>query len=210
MLWVIIITRLHAMYQQSRKILIFLVVTFLAVSIFYGVSNIMSTMHTSAEELVLSGTYQCSFNYVGDVIFVDSLTWILVTVWELLTLCLAVWIAIKHFRELQRESAGGIIGDCFTVLMKTHVLYFASVVVVSCFQLIYNFSPMADQYSIDVQVYGGLLQICQLMQMSVLGPRLILSVREYCAKLVADSDGASGMTSIAFHERVHISTGSSV
>jgi hypothetical protein len=52
------------------------------------------------------------------------MTWILGSVWEVLTLCLAVWIAIKHFRELRQHSTGGIIGDCFTVLMKTHVSYF--------------------------------------------------------------------------------------
>jgi hypothetical protein len=46
--------------------------------------------------------------------------------------------------------------------------------------------------------------------MFVLGPRLILGVREYYAKLVANSDAATGMTSIAFQERVEISTGSGV
>ncbi|KAG2079474.1 uncharacterized protein F5147DRAFT_741235, partial [Suillus discolor] len=59
MLQVIIITRLHAMYQRDRKILIFLVTTFLAISTFSGVTTIMSTMHTSGEELILSGTYMC-------------------------------------------------------------------------------------------------------------------------------------------------------
>ncbi|KAG2149119.1 uncharacterized protein EDB93DRAFT_1250046 [Suillus bovinus] len=43
-----------------------------------------------------------------------------------------------------------------------------------------------------------------------LGPRLILGVREYHAKLVANSDAVSAMTSIAFQERVHVSTSSSV
>jgi hypothetical protein len=44
----------------------------------------------------------------------------------------------------------------------------------------------------------------------VLGPRLILGVREYHAKLVANSDTATNMTSIAFQERVHVSTSTSV
>ncbi|KAG1796325.1 uncharacterized protein HD556DRAFT_1535458 [Suillus plorans] len=47
MLWVIIIARLHAMYQGSRKILIFLIVTFLAINAFDAVSPIMTTMHNS-------------------------------------------------------------------------------------------------------------------------------------------------------------------
>ena len=46
--------------------------------------------------------------------------------------------------------------------------------------------------------------------MFVLGPRLILSLREYHAKLVTDSDEGTAMTSIAFQERVHISTGDGV
>ncbi|KAG2353633.1 hypothetical protein BDR07DRAFT_1432538, partial [Suillus spraguei] len=128
MLWVIIITRLHAMYQRSRKILIFLVVTSLAVNIFSGV------------ELILSGTYQCSYNSVGDILLLVSLTWIIGTVWEVLALCLAIWIAVKHFRELRQHSAGGIIGDCFTVLVQTHVLYFASFAAVSVLHLIADLS----------------------------------------------------------------------
>jgi hypothetical protein len=51
--------------------------------------------------------------------------WILTTAWEILALCLAGWIAIHHFRDLQRHSAGGIIGDFVTVLMKTHAAYFS-------------------------------------------------------------------------------------
>ncbi|KAG1737341.1 hypothetical protein EDB19DRAFT_990069 [Suillus lakei] len=139
------------------------------------------------------------------------IAWILGTVWEVLALCLAAWIAVKHFRELRQHSAGGIIGDCFTVLMKTHVSYFASFLAVSCFDLGY-FSPAlsADLFSLKTQMYLGFAQIFQLAQMFVLGPRLILSVREYHAKLVVDSDAATGMTSIAFQERVHVSTSSSV
>jgi hypothetical protein len=48
------------------------------------------------------------------------------------------------------------------------------------------------------------------MQMFVLGPRLILSVREYHAKLIADSDADIEMNSIVFQEHVHISTSGTV
>ncbi|KAG2149111.1 uncharacterized protein EDB93DRAFT_1279480 [Suillus bovinus] len=212
MLWVIIITRLHAMYQGSRKILIFLIVTFLAVTIFNGVVAVILMMHTSGGEFVLSGTYLCQTNFAEDITLLNSITWILGTVWEVLALCLAVWIAVKHFRELRHHSAGGIIGDCFSVLIKTHVVYFASFVAVSCFELIRDLSPtiLANQYSLETQIFFGLSQILTVMQMFVLGPRLILGIREYHAKLVADSDAASGMTSIAFQERVHVSTSNSV
>jgi hypothetical protein len=64
--------------------------------------------------------------------------------------------------------------------------------------------------SLDIQIYSGFAQIFQVVQLFVLGPRLILGVREYHAKLVANSDTATDMTSIAFEERVHVSTSSSV
>lgn len=52
--------------------------------------------------------------------------------------------------------------------------------------------------------------IVGVVQLSVLGPRLILGIREYHAKLVANSDEGTVMTSIVFHGRVHISKGSGV
>jgi len=71
-------------------------------------------------------------------------------------------------------------------------------------------SFLQDMYSLDPQIYIGLTQILEMVQMFVLGPRLILGVREYHAELVANSDTASAMTSIVFEERVHVSTSSSV
>ncbi|KAG2139208.1 uncharacterized protein EDB93DRAFT_1253137 [Suillus bovinus] len=65
MLWVIMITRLYAMYQGSRKILMLLIVTFLANNIFDGVVAVMTMMQASGEEFILSGTYQCQVNYWG-------------------------------------------------------------------------------------------------------------------------------------------------
>ena len=44
------------------------------------------------------------------------------------------------------------------------------------------------------------------MQIFLLGPRLILSIQEYHAELVADSDTTTAMTSITFQERIHVST----
>ncbi|KAG1800374.1 uncharacterized protein HD556DRAFT_1439226 [Suillus plorans] len=211
MLWVIIIIRLHAMYQRSRKILIFLIVTFLAVNIFSGVVTLLMTIDASAEQFILSGTYECWIGFTEDFILLESIIWILVTVWEVLALCLAVWIAVKHFRELRRHSTGGIMGDCFTILMTTHMLYFASFVVVSCCELILDFSPILSTYnSLNANIISGFIQISEIVQMFVLGPRLILGIREYHAKLVADADAATGMTSIAFQEHVYISTGSDV
>jgi len=47
----------------------------------------------------------------------------------------------------------------------------------------------------------------QVVQMFVLGPRLILGVREYHTRLVAHSDA---MASIVFQEEIQITTGDDV
>ncbi|KAG0702503.1 hypothetical protein DFH29DRAFT_1079487 [Suillus ampliporus] len=211
MLGVIMTTRLYAMCQRSRKVLILLVVDFLAVNIACAVLGGISIRGISGEELILSGTYQCDITYEGYSQRMTAITWILCTIWEVLALCLALWIAVKHFRELRRHSAGGIIGDCFTVLIRSHMIYFVGFVVVSSFQLGAFFSPvLTNPLLLQTQIYDGFLQFFISVQTFVLGPRLILGVREYHAKLVADSDAATGMTSIAFQERVHVSTSSSV
>jgi hypothetical protein len=59
-------------------------------------------------------------------------------------------------------------------------------------------------------IYGGIIQVIMNVQMFVLGPRLILGVRAYHAKIMANSDAGSGMASIAFQEHIQISTGSGV
>ena len=58
--------------------------------------------------------------------------------------------------------------------------------------------------------FDGIRQLTRTVQMVILGPRLILGLREYHANLIADSDEGTGMASIVFQERVHISTGSGV
>ncbi|KAG2087943.1 hypothetical protein BD769DRAFT_1529326, partial [Suillus cothurnatus] len=81
--------------------------------------------------------------------------------------------------------------------MKTHVTYFASFFAVSCFKYGLSSSTFStDMYSLGTQIYMGLIQISHIVQAFVLGPRLILSVREYHAKLVANSDTASAMTQL--------------
>ncbi|KAG1741235.1 hypothetical protein EDD22DRAFT_851716 [Suillus occidentalis] len=176
MLDVIMIARLYAMYQGSRTMLIFLVITFLSINICCVVLAAIGFMNVVA-------------------------VWMLNTVWEVLALCLSVWIAVKHFRELRRlgPSTGSAIGDCLKVLIQSHVLYFASL------------SPaLLDSDIIVVLIFDGTRAVLLVMQMFVLGPRLILSVREYHAKLVAGSDADTSMNSIVFQEHIHISTSGTV
>jgi preprotein translocase subunit SecG len=209
-LGVIMIARLHAMYQGSRKVLIFLVVIFLVISTAITVMAVVITTKISGEEFVLSGTYLCMISYAGDSLFLASMTWILATVWEVLALCLAVWITVKHFRELRRCSARGVVGDCFKVLIQSHVNYFASFLFVSCFKIGLSFPTLsAIRYPEENQDYASFVQFFNVL-VFVLGPRLILSIRQYNAELVAGSDTATNMTSIVFQEHDYVSTSSSV
>ncbi|KAG2342999.1 hypothetical protein BDR05DRAFT_989985 [Suillus weaverae] len=127
--------------------------------------------------------------------------WVLATVWEVFALCLAVRILIKPFRELQQPSTGWTIVDSFTVLIKSHVFYFAVCAILFCLHLGYLYP--------NLSIYKGILQV-SLAQIFVLGPRLILSVRGYYAKRVANSDTATAMITIIFQERIRVPTDSGV
>lgn len=195
MLDVIIITRLHAMYQ-SRKMFIFLIVIFVAITIAFAVMGAIENSHISGEESILSGTHQCIKKGKTSLI-PDS--WILGTIWQILILCLGIRIA---FRDLQRQWTGTAIGTWFTVLIKTQVFYFAGYVIVSCLTLGLLSPSWKNFDSKDVLAYRGILQISEVMQVFVLGPRLILSVREHHnAELMADfEEGASITSTVVFQE----------
>lgn len=77
------------------------------------------------EEAILSGIYQCTIRLEGDGALLCTMYLMLITIWEILVMCLAGWVSVRHFRELRRHSAGGTIRDCFIVLMKSHIVYFA-------------------------------------------------------------------------------------
>ncbi|KAG2100472.1 uncharacterized protein F5147DRAFT_326151 [Suillus discolor] len=137
-------------------------------------------MYSSGEEFILSGTYQYTITYTGDTIILNSVAWILCVVWECLALCLAVWIAVKHFRELRQHSTEGIMGDCFTVLMKTHVVYFTSFVAVSCFNIVIDLSPTV------------FTTVCRSLTYLFMRPRFIISIgprKSNCFRLALDFRG---------------------
>jgi hypothetical protein len=81
------------------------------------------------EVLILYGNFfQCASDFRGglDNLLLALMTWSLPALWEVIALCLAVRIAARRLRELQRPLTGWInAGDCFAVLIKTHVVYFA-------------------------------------------------------------------------------------
>ncbi|KAG1768802.1 hypothetical protein EDD22DRAFT_210604 [Suillus occidentalis] len=204
------IARLHAMYQGSKTLLIFLVIIFLGINIAGGVLVAITLTYLAAEEVILFGVLDCADYYDENIHTLIAMVWMPNTVWEVLALCLSVWIAVKHFRDLRLfgPSTGSTIGDCFKVLIQSHVLYFASFVGVS-FTSLGSVTPLESSYFIESVLFGS-RQVLSALQMFVLGPRLILSVRECHAKLVAYSDADFSMNSIVFQERVHVSTSNTV
>jgi preprotein translocase subunit SecG len=132
------------MYHGSRKMLTILIVICLAVTISCGVLTAIGMKQIvggkfhllywrveligqTKEEAILSGTYACNYDIEGNAEFLAMILWIITTAWEVLALCLALWIAVKQFRDLRGlgSSAGSTIVDMFTVLIKSHILYFA-------------------------------------------------------------------------------------
>jgi preprotein translocase subunit SecG len=207
----IMIIRLHAMYQRSRAMLTFLVVVFLALTITSVVVVVIQHGRYSWDVFVLSGTYLCVNMGEADSARLEAVTWILGSVWEVLALCLALRVTVKHIRELQRfRATGQTIADCFTVLIQTHVFYFVFFVTGSCFIIGWLSPKISNSTSVGAQVYSGISQISFSMQLFILGPRLILSVREYHAKFVANSEAGTGITTIAFQDSTHVSAGGGV
>lgn len=137
---VIVIVRLHAMYR-SRKVLVFLVMVFMTVTIACGlVSGIVGRdfsygklclrmkysmrvmlMECIPDESILSGTYQCisEVSQPSDSLIMAT-TWIFNMAWAILGLSLAAWVAFRHFREIKQWTAK----DRLTALIKSHMIYF--------------------------------------------------------------------------------------
>ncbi|KAG2127893.1 uncharacterized protein EDB93DRAFT_195700 [Suillus bovinus] len=210
MLAIIMMTRIYAMYQQSKPILVFLALALVASTITSGAMLVMGNTGISGEEFVLSGYHICLVQIDTPQMNLNHEMVIPTAIWEILAFLLAVWVVILRFREMQQSRTGSSIGDCFTMLIKSHALYFLAFAAVACFNLgdlspqLLHSTAMADD------IYAGALRVARVLQMFVLGPRLILSIREYHFKLTARSDGETGITAIAFQALGQVSTDSDV
>ncbi|KAG2117582.1 hypothetical protein DEU56DRAFT_984840 [Suillus clintonianus] len=207
LLSVIMTTRLHAMYGRSNKILIFLAAVLLVSTIATAVLTIIGNLGYSGGESVLSGYHMCIFRLDSGDNGLNDDKMISTAIWDILALFLAIRIVIKHFCELRQLQRGSTIGDYFTVLIRSHVLYFLVFVVMACFTLGALSPNIMHSPSLGANAYGGILCIAQGIHMCVLGPRLILSIREHNARLVASSDAETHMTSIAFQAGGDVLTG---
>ncbi|KAG2032798.1 hypothetical protein BDR03DRAFT_1014931 [Suillus americanus] len=189
------IARIHAMYQGSKKLLIFLVVALLACTITSGVLMVIGTRGVSTQEAILSPGYHiCIIEFDTSMINLDYESLVSTAAWEILALFLAVWIVIQHFLELRQSPTGSNIWDYHRILIESHVFYFLAFAAVACFQLGALSSNITNSLSAGSAIYSGVWSIADALQMFVLGSRLILSVRKCHAKFVARSDGGTGMT----------------
>ncbi|KAG2031335.1 hypothetical protein BDR03DRAFT_972792 [Suillus americanus] len=83
------------------------------------------------------------------------------------------------------------------MLIQSHAFYFLAFATVASLRIATISPTITDSLSMGSDVYSGIWAIAQVLQMFVLGPRLILSIREYHAKLVATADGGTRMMSIS-------------
>lgn len=74
----------------------------------------------------------------------------------------------------------------------------------------YNLPTLQNSFSLNVQLYLGFSQIFVMVQISVLGPRLILSIREYHDEEMTQSDERTDTSTMVFQGLTQKSTGSSV
>ncbi|KIK46006.1 hypothetical protein CY34DRAFT_463206 [Suillus luteus UH-Slu-Lm8-n1] len=206
MLGVIMMIRIYAMYQGSKKILVFLIVVLLLCTTAIAVVAAMGNINASGLDIVLSGNNMCfNKNDAAGLRLIDEM-YIPTLVWEVLALGLSVWIVIKHIRELRQSPTTWIIEDCFTVLLRSHVLYFVGFAAVSFFYIGLLSPRFKGSTSVGSGIYYGVYQMTQFTQMFVLGPRLVLSIRNYNAKLVANSGEGTHMDKIVFQECRHATT----
>ncbi|KAG1862302.1 hypothetical protein F4604DRAFT_1070533 [Suillus subluteus] len=196
LLGVTMIARINAMYLGSRKLLIFLVVTLLACTITSGVMVVMGNLTVSSQEADFSGYYICIDSMD---MYMTNLTYesvISTAVWEILALFLTVWIVIKHFRQ---SPTGSAIGR-FKMLTQTHVFYFLAFAAMASLRIGSVSLNIMNSLSMGSDIFSGIWSIAEVLQLFVLGPHLILSIRTYHAKLVARSDGGIAMTSISAYQ----------
>ncbi|KAG2032812.1 hypothetical protein BDR03DRAFT_739248 [Suillus americanus] len=213
MLGVIMIARIYAMHQKSKKLLIFLIVTLLACTITSGVLMVIGTRGVSTQETTLSAGYNiCIIKFDTSTINLDYESLLSTAAWEILALSLAVWIVIPQLRQSLTGStirSGGFEG-CYRILIESHAFYFLAFAAVACFQLGALSPNITNSLSDGSAIYFGVWSIADALQMFVLGPRLILSVRQYPHTKEARAGGETGLTYMAFCDNEYELTGGDV
>ncbi|KAH7910976.1 hypothetical protein BJ138DRAFT_1151771 [Hygrophoropsis aurantiaca] len=193
----IMILRLYAMYEKSRKILIFLLVCFVARVVALAVILGLATgpgSGISATEYLLSGTYFCSV--APNITFVNF-TLVPTLFFELILFALASRCFVRHAAELRRSSHGWRMNECMKVLLRDSILFFVMNLAAGGG----NVAIWINQSANGSYIYAGIGNTFLGIEPFLLAPRLVLSFRAYHEQLVVDSDMATQMESLVFQAR---------
>ncbi|KAH7920744.1 hypothetical protein BV22DRAFT_1198699 [Leucogyrophana mollusca] len=195
------ILRVYAMYENSKKILLFLLVCFLARVI--ALATILAlavgpTSGISATEYLLSGTYFCS---VAPNTAYANFTVIPTLFFEIILFALAARCSFKHAAELRRSPQGWKANECMKVLLRDSILFFLMNLAAGGF----NVALWANQSGNGSYIYGGISNTFLGIEPFLLAPRLVLSFRAHHEQLVVDSDFATQVESMVFQAGVQMS-----
>ncbi|KAH7927428.1 hypothetical protein BV22DRAFT_1127354 [Leucogyrophana mollusca] len=187
--------RVYAMYAQSRKILIFLAVSFLAQSVAILALNVAYGASLSARfmtEYIYSGIHVC----IGDETvsqIEDALALSIVypeIFFDTLLLILALWCFARHSTESIQISGQWEVNRWIRILLQDSILYFVLDTAATLLNGGYAFY-LTGTYAIMVSTF-------KQIEPSLLAPRLVISIREYHRQVVEDSELHVQMESMIF------------
>ncbi|KAH7914901.1 hypothetical protein BJ138DRAFT_1098293 [Hygrophoropsis aurantiaca] len=200
----IMVLRIYAMYQQSRIVLVFLVVALAAQVISYVVMEALyfgPVGQLQAEEVIIGNTYNCVYFYESNLISFAILPQFL---FALAIFVMAVACFVRHLSEARKISKTLKVNEFLSILAKDSTVYFFLLLFASAFKLGNHLAT--NSAVVGSFVYSGLTGIFIDVQEYLLVPHLVLSFKERHAQLVDGSDSGTQMETIAF-ERGASTTG---
>ncbi|KIJ59732.1 hypothetical protein HYDPIDRAFT_118238 [Hydnomerulius pinastri MD-312] len=186
------ILRIFAMYNQSRRLLYFLLGLFFPVVVVELVLTVLyfgprNGMYVT--DIPLPGMQICSGNFsLSPLLYVYfSIPGI---VFDGILALFAVARLVQHTIDMKRDLGGWKMNVCMRMLARDSILYFMGNLIYRSFNLIplTNLPPL----------YKTLAQAFCSIEPFVLPPRLVISFREYHAQIVSDSDAGSPIESMVF------------
>ncbi|KII95799.1 hypothetical protein PLICRDRAFT_34750 [Plicaturopsis crispa FD-325 SS-3] len=157
--------RIHAMYRESRKILVFLCICFsveiISMCVLLGLR--MGTEIALSEPLGLPGVHICSFTKVPHFVYGF---WIAVIAFETVLFSLALWVAIQHVWQVGTWSASHILH----VLLRDSFSYFLVTLA--------GYIACAGVWIVDPSVKTEIPESFAFAFTVIMGARLMLNLRE--------------------------------
>ncbi|KAL4076363.1 hypothetical protein J3A83DRAFT_2184930 [Scleroderma citrinum] len=198
---VILQMRLYALYNCSKRLLIFLIVTFVA-----EIGTVMWILISS--NLLMRGTivmYHITFGMYGETDLCGGLVttayayvWVPCLVFETILCLFAIYAGIKHSRGQLCRPVKSNRPRLIDVLIHGNVIYFLSPLGMFILLVMHSVS-LKVQWLADTLLFRAPITI-------LAGCRLILSIREAASSFrLRDSDSNFDQTTIAFVDRSHSS-----